>query len=221
MDLNELIESTLRSQHLEEMQNRPREEYSPIKGMSSEQIERYACFLYKELQARVEQLERMNVRLDEIMDELKKSGKKIDNLTGLLEKANDRADKALLESKMHQKENIELKKMNATLQQRLNLMNSMAFGPSKSQKGIEKKKPVRGRHDDKDDFDGTSQSLAPAEEPAEQPREEKAPKESRERPGRKGTVYNKSVVGTPVIHKSDYSRLPPGAVVISSKFKVV
>lgn len=54
MDLNELIESTLRSQHLEEMQNRPREEYSPIKGMSSEQIERYACFLYKELQARVE-----------------------------------------------------------------------------------------------------------------------------------------------------------------------
>lgn len=114
MDLNELIESTLRSQHLEEMQNRPREEYSPIKGMSSEQIERYACFLYKELQVRTQELERMNVRLDEIMDELKKSGKKIDNLTGLLEKANDRADKALLESKMHQKENIELKKMNAT-----------------------------------------------------------------------------------------------------------
>ena len=44
MDLNELIESTLRSQHLEEMQNRPREEYSPIKGMSSEQIERYRNF---------------------------------------------------------------------------------------------------------------------------------------------------------------------------------
>ena len=93
----------------------------------------------------------MNVRLNEIMDELKKSGKKIDNLTGLLEKAKDRADRALLERKMHQKENIELKKMNATLQRLLNLMNSRTFGPSKSQKGIEKKKPVRGRHDDKDD----------------------------------------------------------------------
>ncbi|MDM8257854.1 hypothetical protein [Phocaeicola barnesiae] len=93
----------------------------------------------------------MNVRLNEIMDELKKSGKKIDNLTGLLEKAKDRADRALLESKMHQKENIELKKMDATLQRLLNLMNSRTFGPSKSQKGIEKKKPVRGRHDDKDD----------------------------------------------------------------------
>lgn len=128
----------------------------------------------------------MNVRLDEIMDELKKSGKKIDNLTGLLEKANDRADKALLESKMHQKENIELKKMNATLQQRLNLMNSMAFGPSKSQKGIEKKKPVRGRHDDKDDFDGTSQSLAPAEEPAEQLGRKKLQRSQGNVPGERG-----------------------------------
>ena len=40
MNLNERIESTLRSQHLEEMQNRSREEYSPIKRMNSEQIER-------------------------------------------------------------------------------------------------------------------------------------------------------------------------------------
>lgn len=35
MDLNELIESTLRNQHLEEMQNRPRKEYSPTKGMTA------------------------------------------------------------------------------------------------------------------------------------------------------------------------------------------
>ena len=84
------------------------------------------------------------------MDELKRSSHKIDNLTGLLEKANDRVDKALLESEMHQEENIELKKMNATLRQCLNLMNSRVFGSSKSQKGIGKKKPVRGKHDDKD-----------------------------------------------------------------------
>lgn len=41
--------------------------------------------------------------------------------------------------------------MNAILRQRLDLMNNRVFGPSKSRKGIEKKKPVRGRHDDKDD----------------------------------------------------------------------
>lgn len=88
-------------------------------------------------------------------------------------------------------------------------MNSRVFGPSKSQKGIEREKSVRGKYDDKDDFDGTPQSLAPAEELAEQPLEEKAPKKSKERPERKGMVYNKSVVGTPIIHKSDLSRLLP------------
>lgn len=33
--------------------------------------------------------------------------------------------------------------------------------------------------------------------------------------------YNKSVIDTPIIHKSDYSRIPPDTVVISSKFKIV
>lgn len=112
-------------------------------------------------------MERMNVKLDDIMDELKQSSHKIDNLTRLLEKTNDRADKASLESEIHQKENIKLKKIVNKLQQRLNLMNSRVFGLSKSQKGFEKKKSVRGTHNDKDDFDSTPQSLAPTEEPAE------------------------------------------------------
>lgn len=53
----------------------PKEEYSPIKGMS-ELIERYACFLYKELQARVQEQEKINAKLAEIMDKLEKSGNK-------------------------------------------------------------------------------------------------------------------------------------------------
>ena len=57
----------------------------------------------EELQARTLELEKMNVRLNEIMDELKQSSHKIDNLARLLEKANDRADKASLESEMRQK----------------------------------------------------------------------------------------------------------------------
>ena len=34
-------------------------------------------------------------------------------------------------------------------------------------------------------------------------------------------VYNKSVVGIPVVHKSDYSMLPEGAIVISSSYKKI
>ena len=144
--LPELHDMCCKAQRITEI-IRGRYHHDPLNG----NVYMFMSGVEEELQARTEQLERMNARLDDIMDELKQSSYKIDNLIRLLEKANDRADKASLESEMHQKENIELKKIINKLQQCLNLMNSKVFGPSKSQKGIEKKKPVRGRHDDKDD----------------------------------------------------------------------
>ena len=45
------------------------------------------------------------------MDKLEQSGHKINNLTKLLKKVNDRADKAPLENEI----NIEMKKINVTL----------------------------------------------------------------------------------------------------------
>ena len=71
------------------------------------------------------------------------------------------------------------------------------------------------------DFDGTPQSPVPTEEAADQPQESQSANQSKERPERKGMTYRKQVVGTPVIHKSDYSRIPAGAVVISSSYKKV
>ena len=42
-----------------------------------------------------------------------------------------------------------------------------------------------------------------------------------ERPYRKGMRYNKECVGTPIIHKSDYTMLPKGSVVISSSYRKI
>lgn len=42
-----------------------------------------------------------------------------------------------------------------------------------------------------------------------------------ERPYRKGMRYNKDCVGTPIIHKSDYTMLPKGSVVISSSYRKI
>ena len=42
-----------------------------------------------------------------------------------------------------------------------------------------------------------------------------------ERPYRKGMTYNKACVGTPIIHKSDYTMLPEGSVVISSSYRKI
>ena len=37
MELEELIENTLRRKHLEEMMNRPEKEHTPLEGMEKEQ----------------------------------------------------------------------------------------------------------------------------------------------------------------------------------------
>ena len=67
MELEELIENTLRRKHLEEMMNRPEKEHTPLEGMDNEQIKRFALFLFEENQEKKSrQLDEMIARLDEI-----------------------------------------------------------------------------------------------------------------------------------------------------------
>lgn len=56
MELEELIENTLRRKHLEEMMNRPEKEHTPLEGMDNEQIKRFALFLFEEIRARASSL---------------------------------------------------------------------------------------------------------------------------------------------------------------------
>ena len=214
MELEELIENTLRRKHLEEMMDRPEKEHTPLEGMDNEQIRRFALFLFEENQNKSKQLDEMIARLDEIGKDLKVANKKIDTLTSELLKTKRNAEKDALRCK-------KLEIEDKVLAERLSLMNTQTYASSKSLKGIDRKKSSKGKHDDKDDFDGTPQSLAPTEGPAEHPQESKTPKKSKERPERKGMTYCKQVVGTPIIHKSDYSRIPEGAVAISSSYKKV
>ena len=80
MELEELIENTLRRKHLEEMMNRPEKEHTPLEGMDNEQIKRFALFLFEENQSKSKQLDEMIARLDEIGKDLKESNRKIDSL---------------------------------------------------------------------------------------------------------------------------------------------
>ena len=54
MELDELIENTLRRKHLEEMLSRPEREHTPLEGMDADQIKRFALFLYEENQNKLE-----------------------------------------------------------------------------------------------------------------------------------------------------------------------
>lgn len=211
MELEELIENTLRRKHLEEMMDRPEKEHTPLEGMDNEQIKRFALFLFEENQNKSKQLDEMIARLDEIGKDLKEANKKIDSLTNALLKANSKAEKAAIEYKLQMKEYKKLEKERNTLIERLSLMNTQTYASSKSLKGIDRKKAVKGKHDDKDDFDGTHTaptSEAPQSDPSEPCGTQAAPATplSKERPYRKGMRYNKDCVGTPIIHKSDYTK---------------
>lgn len=217
MELEELIENTLRRKHLEEMMGRPEKEHTPLEGMDNEQIKRFALFLFEENQNKSKQLDEMIARLDEIGKDLKEANRKIDSLTDALLKANSKAEKAAIEYKLRDKEYKKLEKKHNALVERLSLMNAQTYASSKS---------LKGKHDDKDDFDGTPTAptievpLADSAASCDTQDTPVAPL-SKERPYRKGMRYNKDCVGTPIIHKSDYTMLPKGSVVISSSYRKI
>ena len=217
MELEELIENTLRRKHLEEMMDRPEKEHTPLEGMDNEQIKRFALFLFEENQSKSKQLDEMIARLDEIGKDLKEANRKIDSLTDELLKANSKAEKAAIEYKLRDKEYKKLEKKHNALVERLSLMNAQTYASSKS---------LKGKHDDKDDFDGTPTAptievpLADSAASCDTQDTPVAPL-SKERPYRKGMRYNKDCVGTPIIHKSDYTMLPKGSVVISSSYRKI
>ena len=217
MELEELIENTLRRKHLEEMMDRPEKEHTPLEGMDNEQIKRFTLFLFEENQNKSKQLDEMIARLDEIGKDLKEANRKIASLTDELLKANSKAEKAAIEYKLRDKEYKKLEKKHNALVERLSLMNAQTYASSKS---------LKGKHDDKDDFDGTPTAptievpLADSAASCDTQDTPVAPL-SKERPYRKGMRYNKDCVGTPIIQKSDYTMLPKGSVVISSSYRKI
>ena len=226
METEELIEHILRQKLLEEMMNRPEKEHTPLEGMDNEQIKRFALFLFEENQNKSKQLDEMIARLDEIGKDLKEVKRENASLLKALLKANSNAEKVVLEYKLRDKEYKKLEKKHNALVERLSLMNNQTYASSKSLKGIDRKKVVKGKHDDKDDFDGTP--TAPAGEVPQSDsaascdaQDTPATPHSKERPYRKGMRYNKNCVGTPIIHKSDYTMLPEGSVVISSSYRKI
>ena len=140
MELDELIENTLRRKHLEEMLSRPEREHTPLEGMDADQIKRFALFLYEENQNKRTQLDEMIARLDEIGKDLKDVKRENASLLKALLEANSKAEKVVLESKLRDKEYKTLEKKYRALVERLSLMNSQVYSSSKSLKGIDRKK---------------------------------------------------------------------------------
>ena len=87
-------------------------------------------------------------------------------------------------------------------------VNNEHYNISKSRKGINKGKPMKGRNDDRSDFEGTTPSTPANTGSVESP----SPVYSS--PSRKKSTYKKDIIADPINHKFDRSKLPVGTVIL-------
>ena len=106
------------------------------------------------------------------------------------------------------KKNAELARSNKKLEERLGVVNNDHYNTSKSRMGINKDKPTQGRNDDRSDFDGTAPSTSTDTGSVGT----STPVYSGS--SRKGSTYKKDIVGDPIEHKCDRSKLPAGTVIL-------
>ena len=186
MDLEELLQRITNMERILELDTHP----APESGseMTREQLiadNRFLRETLRELQRQLEEANQTN----------KQNGEQIVKLYQLLDSDKEEKQKllAIIES----------------LQSQLAENRKMRFG-SKSVKGIDKKPENKGKHDDKDDFDGTPGSLSTQGEEPEPSAEIKQSKGH----NRKGSTYKTFEADAKIIHKSDRSQLPEGSEII-------
>ena len=95
----------------------------------------------------------MIARLDEIGKDLKEARKELKESRMQIESQSEaikKTEKTMLEYKMLLKEHKKLEKKYNDLLDCMTLANAQTYASSKSQKGIDKKKSTKGKHDDKD-----------------------------------------------------------------------
>lgn len=203
----------------EEWENTPRSLDNPYHDMSANEILKLLNY-YQEEKARQEaMIDSLRTSLAKMADEMSRSGDKQDQLLKMLGDLQIRlkeTNKALVEAN---KEKAAMARTIRSLEQRLAQGNSERFG-SRSQKANRPKDVDKRRDQDKDDFDGTSQSISP-ESTIDTAKDDNAG-QSKERTAaqkaadllRTGSEYRRTNADETFSHKSDLSRLPEGAVIV-------
>ncbi|EKA81003.1 hypothetical protein NXW55_10730 [Bacteroides fragilis] len=162
----------------------------PCADMEPDEMRRYVRFLLGQLEEKQEQMNRVLDDLSELKATSREQSKMLERMVMMADEL-DQLRKA----------NAELARSNNKLEERLGVVNNDHYNTSKSRKCIDKGKPVKGRNDDRSDFDG----IAPTTPAKTASVVTSAPVYSG--PSRKGATYKKEIVGAPIEHKCDRSKL--------------
>ena len=203
MNQDELQERILMFNHLEQQESKPAAPYDPSEGMNESELRNFVRFLYNQVNEKDKVNQEILGELREIRQDYKELLSKFDSLTLQMEK-----------------ECLE----NRDLKEQIGILKNELYNSSKSRKGIEKNQRTRGKHDDHESVDHENPSSAPSSDDHKHPVESGKNESATvyHGPSRKGTTYDKSVVGEPIVHKCALEKLPVGTIVLKvMKPKVV
>ncbi len=185
--------------------------YNPCVGMSPEEMNRYIQFLFEQIQQKDAQHKELLEQLAGIKGELKAATSEQKRLNALVLSLTNQLHEAL-------QANAELVRKNEDLQSSARVSKKYRFGSS-SQKGCKALDDVSGRDDNKDDFDGTADSLSESSCMSDIVAE--SPVSSSSHPSRKGCTNKTMSADYQVFHKCDMSRIPAGSKVLKKSIRKV
>ena len=209
--MDELAKRILHRRQLEEQGDKPVVPYNPCVGMSPEEMSRYIQFLFEQIQQKDAQHKELLEQLAGIKGELKAATSEQKRLNALVLSLTNQLHEAL-------QANAELVRKNEDLQSSARVSKKHRFGSS-SQKGCKALDDVSGRDDNKDDFDGTADSLSESSCMSDIVSE--SPVSSSSHPSRKGCTNKTMSADYQVFHKCDMSRIPAGSKVLKKSIRKV
>lgn len=216
--MDELAKRILHRRQLEEQEKKPAAPYNPCVGMSPEEMSRYIQFLFEQIQQKDAQHKELLEQLAGIKEELKRANETISSNTSEQQRLSTLV--LSLTNQLHEAQQriTDLTRKNEDLQSSLRVSNKHRFGSS-SQKRKSEIKDISGRDDNKDDFDGTADSLSESSGMSAIVTE--SPVSSSSRPSRKGCTNKTMSADYQVFHKCDMSRIPADAKVLKKSIRKV
>lgn len=204
---------------LEEWENTPRSLDNPYHDMSAAEILKLLNYQQEERTRLLAMIDSLRENIASMAQEMAKSGDKQEQLLKIVEDLQTRLKETNLALVEANKEKAAMARTIQSLEQRLAQGNGDRFG-SKSQKANKPKDTAKRRDQDKDDFDGTPQSVSPestidtaVDDNADKPKERTTAQKAADLL-RTGSEYRRTNADETISHSSDISRLPEGALIV-------
>ena len=209
MELDEIL---LRKQHLQHLESREDGPETPQKAyltMERDEMIRYIEFLQQRLDEEKRARELSDKRFEEESVARKEADKRVFDLLGKIDRMGEEHKEEL------QKLQLIIEDLTSAI--RLNKKNRFATTSQKTRHSSQKdERPTRD--EEREDHDGTQPTVSVDEDVKVEETTESVPLKE-DRGYRKGMKYNTMKASRVILHKSDRSQLPAGAVVIRSYTK--